>query len=98
MTEYAKHRRNDDHWYSPPFYTGPGGYKLCIRVAANGQGAGAGTHVSVFVHLMRGEYDDRLVWSFRGDITIQLVNQKSDQEHFERTFNFDNFVFSQLEE
>ena len=95
MTEYVKHRRNDDHWYSPPFYTGPGGYKLCIRVAANGQGAGAGTHVSVFVHLMRGEYDDRLVWPFRGDITIQLVNQKSDREHFERTFNFDNFVFSQ---
>ena len=44
---------------------------MCIRVDAND--SDAGTHVSVFVYLMRGEYDSRLVWPFRGDITIQLV-------------------------
>ena len=45
---------------------------MCIRVTANGWYSGAGTHVSVAVHRMRGEYDSRLVWPFRGDITIQL--------------------------
>ena len=50
---------------------------MCIRVVANGLGKGAGTHVSVAVHLMRGEYDSRLVWPFRGDITIQLVNHNN---------------------
>ena len=45
---------------------------MCINVDANGRGTGAGTYVSVYVHLMRGEYDSRLVWPFRGDITIQI--------------------------
>ena len=61
MTQYYTHKKNNDQWYSPPFYTGPGGYKMCIRVVANGWGYGAGTHVSVYVHLMRGEHDSRLV-------------------------------------
>ena len=92
MTEYSKHKRADEDWYSPPFYTGPGGYKMCLRVYANGNGAGAGTHVSVFVYLMRGEHDDQLTWPFQEDITIQLVNQNSDQDHVEDTFAFDDRV------
>ena len=61
---------------------------MCIRVDANGTSSGAGTHVSVFVHLMRGEYDSRLVWPFRGDITIQLVNHSNDDSHCEKTVPF----------
>ena len=95
MTEYTKHKREDDDWFSPaPFYTGPGGYKMCIRAVANGQASGDGTHVSVYVHLMRGEHDDRLVWPFRGDITIQLVNQNSDQDHVERIVHFTDPVIA----
>ena len=63
---------------------------MCIRVNANGLVSGAGTHVSVSVHLMRGEHDDWLVWPFRGDITIQVVNQNSDQDHVELTVPFNN--------
>ena len=88
MTEYSKHKRDGDTWYSPPFYTGPGGYKMCLRVYANGKGDGAGTHVSVYVYLMRGEHDDKLTWPFRGDITIQLVNQNRDQNHVENILDF----------
>ena len=90
MTEYSKHKRNDDVWYSPPFYTGPGGYKMCLRVDANGNDDGAGTHVSVFVYLMRGEHDDKLTWPFRGAITIQLVNQNRDQDHVKYNVVFDD--------
>ena len=63
---------------------------MCLEVDSKGCEEGAGTHVSLFVYLMRGEYDDRLVWPFRGDITIQLLNQISDQEHYEDTFCFDD--------
>ena len=90
MTEYSKHKRDGDIWYSPPFYTGPGGYKMCLKVYANGKGDGAGTHVSVYVYLMRGEHDDKLTWPFRGDITIQLVNQNRDQDHVEYIEVFDD--------
>ena len=55
MTHYSTHKKKKkDEWYSPPFYTGPGGYKMCIRVDAWGYG------ISVHVHLMRGERDSRL--------------------------------------
>ena len=44
----------------------------------------------VYVHLMRGEYDSRLVWPFRGDFTIQLVNYNNDQDHYEQTVHFND--------
>ena len=39
------------------------------------------TEYILCVYLMRGEYDDRLVWPFHGNITVQMVNQSSDQNH-----------------
>ena len=42
----------------------------------------------VCVYLMRGEYDDSLVWPFYGDVTVQLVNLISDKNHQESTFTF----------
>ena len=89
MTEYSKHKGNP-RWYSPPFYTGPGGYKICLKVYADDKVDGTGTHVSVFVTLMRGEHDDKLTWPFRGNITIQLMNQNSDEDNVEYTVVFDD--------
>ena len=40
--------------YSPPFYTGRNGYKMCIRAYLNGDGIGYNTHVSIFFVLMKG--------------------------------------------
>ena len=59
---------------------------MCLRVDSNGCGDGTGTHVSVSVRLMRGEYDSRLVWPFKGDITIELVNHNND--HLEKIMVF----------
>jgi len=39
--------------YSPPFYAGHYGYQLCARVYFNGDGAGYGTHVSLFFVVMQ---------------------------------------------
>jgi len=38
-------------------------------------------HVSVFVCLTQGEYDDHLKWPFNGDITVQLLDQEGREEH-----------------
>ena len=62
---------------------------MCIEVDSNGWGDGSGTHVTVFVHFMRGEYDSRLVWPFKGDITIQLVNHNN-VHHSERILAFND--------
>ena len=85
MAGFEHHKQNDDHWVSQPFYTHSQGYKMCLRVTANGQGSGKGTHITVAVYLMKGEFDDQLEWPFKGDITIQLLNQQGDPGHFTRT-------------
>ena len=60
--------------YSPPFYTSAHGYRLCLRAYLYGDGAGKGTHVSVFLVIMRSEYDDVLLWPFKHRVAISLVN------------------------
>ena len=78
MPDFERHQLSDDEWKSEPFYTHKDGYRMCLGVTANGQGSGKGSHVSVQVYLMNGEFDDELEWPFKGDITIQLLNQKGD--------------------
>ena len=80
--------RHSEEWFSPPFYTHPQGYKMCLSVFANGDGKGKGTHVSVFANLMRGEFDDVLKWPFQGHVVIQLCNQLQDKYHRGHTTDF----------
>ena len=88
MTKYHQHKSTKDIWYSPPFYTHPGGYKMCIKVYANGCDDGADTHVSVFAYLMRGKNDDNLPWPFTGRVGITLLNQLTDKNHYTNTVSF----------
>ena len=61
-----------------------------MRVDANGGVSGKGTHVSVYVYLMKGENDDILTWPFNCDITIQLLNWREDSGHVEDTVSHYN--------
>ncbi|MBC6401979.1 MAG: hypothetical protein GDA37_13425 [Ekhidna sp.] len=71
--------------YSPPFYTGRNGYKMCIRAYLNGDGTGEGTHLSIFFVLMRGEYDPLLQWPFEHKVSLILVDQDQ-KKHLVQTF------------
>ena len=88
MTNFEQHKTDNDDWYSPPFYTHPQGYKMCLNVDANGDGDGKGTHVSVYTHLMRGEFDDHFKWPFQGRVVLQLCNQLEDKRHCGATISF----------
>ena len=61
--------------YSPPFYVGRFGYKVCARLYANGDGIGKGTHMSMFFVIMRGEYDALLPWPFVQKVHFRLIDQ-----------------------
>ena len=87
MTNFEQHKTDGDRWYSPPFYTNPHGYKMCLAVFANGYGRGEGTHIGVSTHVMRGEFDDQLKWPFQGNITIQLLDQEGDKGHVVKKIN-----------
>ena len=88
MTSF--NQRKDKTFYSPPLYTSPTGYKMCVEVVANGygDGIGNGTHVSVFADLMKGDNDDSLTWPFTGTVTFELLNQLEDKNHHKWTVTF----------
>ena len=79
LNEFSKRKYFDNRFYSGPFYTHRQGYKMRLVVDANGYGNGKNTHVSVFVQIMAGEYDDRLRWPFVGDISIMLLNWRENR-------------------
>ena len=84
MNNFDKLKKDDTSWCGPPFHTHVGGYKLGLEFNANGVGSGKDSHVSVYIYMMKGEFDDHLKWPFRGEITVQLVNQKEGGENIER--------------
>ena len=88
MKDFKHAKENKIFWYSPGFYTTHGSYKMCLRVNANGEGDGKGTHVSCYVCLMAGEYDDTLEWPFKGEVTVELLNQLEDKNHMKSTLKF----------
>ena len=83
MTDSEEYQNDNNVRYLPNFYTHTNGYKICLStsVNANGEGSGRSTHLSVFLCLMRGEFDDQLKWPFRGKTTIKLVNQEEDKDY-----------------
>ena len=60
-----KLRVNNDTWYSPPFYSHLGGYKMRLRVESNF------VVLNISVCLMKGEFDDDLSWPLEGTLTLE---------------------------
>ena len=84
MERFQEKQENEALWCSNPVYSHFGGYKMCLIVDAVGQGNAKGTHVSVFVSIMRGDNDDNLKWPFKGTIKVSLLNQLEDGQHCTR--------------
>ena len=78
MKRFEHHRKNNEEWYSEPFHTHEHGYKMCVRIDANGYEKERGTHVSLYIFFLKGEYDDKLEWPFHGQIAVELLDQSED--------------------
>ena len=66
---------------SVPFYSSTEescGYKLKVKLFPNGSGSGKKTHLSVFIIVMKGEYDAILPWPFKKQVKITLIDQLED--------------------
>ena len=92
IINYDHYRMVDYRWRSPSFYSHPGGYKLYCTVYPNGKGDGSGTHLSLYVAIARGEYDDQLKWPFNGVVTIEMFNWKTKKWEFTRRISLDDRV------
>ena len=88
MSSFEHHKASTSLFFSPAFYTSRGGYKMCIRVVANGDGQGKDTNISVYAVVMKGDYDDNLKWPITGTVTVELLNQLEDTNHHAIRFTY----------
>ena len=68
---------------------------MCLKVFANGNGEGQDNHVSVFVYLMRGEFDFHLKWPFQGGVFVRLLDQNDTKQYFQATIRFSETIIAQ---
>ena len=47
---------------------------MCLAIYTNGWAEGRSKCISVYVHLMQGDFDDKLEWPFQGDVHVQLLS------------------------
>ena len=90
MEGYNEKKVNKIQWHSEPFYTHDKGYRICLKVYAAGIGNGRGTHLSVFLSVIKGLHDDELTWPLRGKFEIKLLNQVSDSRHHSVIVTYDD--------
>ena len=79
-------------WLSTGFYTSASGYKMRLKVSFTDDTAATHEYLSSFILLIPGEYDTTLEWPFKGEVTIELLNQLEDKNHYKRVIQFDDSI------
>jgi len=83
-----------------PFLVFEGGYQILFSICPSGcyTGNGEDAYLSVYLHLMKGPYDDELEqtgrWPLRGVFKIELLNQFSDECNYGCHYLLDETVCS----
>ena len=91
ITEFHDKKADSTIWCSDAFYTDVTiGYKMCLCVYPAGNRTSIGTHLSVYLCLMKGPHDDELAWPLRGEFEVTLLNQISDCDHYSSTVAYDD--------
>ncbi len=65
---------------------------MTLVVYPNGWDQWEGSHISVYIRLMKGDNDNVLLFPFSGTIIINLLNWAEDNEHFARIIQFDESI------
>ena len=81
--------------YSPIFYTHSFGYRFRVKVMRTEYSKllSLEAFTSVYVEILAGPFDDRLNWPFKGSITIAVVNQLGDCNHYAASVCFCNETY-----
>ena len=76
---------DDGSIYSAPFHTHVGGYKMCLGIMdRKAVKELISVYIYIILYMKKGEFDSHLVWPFKGNITVQLINQKEGEENLEK--------------
>uniref|UniRef100_T1IS09 MATH domain-containing protein n=1 Tax=Strigamia maritima TaxID=126957 RepID=T1IS09_STRMM len=90
---YTKSAGTEEIVYSDPFYTSEFGYKIRLRLYPNGNGAGKGTHLYVFLQVMKGPHDAILNWPIVWTEKLSILDQLNHKDHHSVTVDSDLIQF-----
>jgi TNF receptor-associated factor 4 len=85
LTNVEHYQSNDLAFYSEPFYSHPGGYRMRVKILPNGCNDTKGAYMGLYVSILRGEFDDELRWPFDGSITVQVYSRATERWSNEHT-------------
>lgn len=74
---------------SVPFHAGRCGYKMAARAYLRGDGDGRGTHLSLYVVLLPGDFDALLPWPFTHTVCLSVLDQSGTGRHRSLSFRPD---------
>ena len=78
---------NQTRWFSRPFFTHAGGYKMCFELDLCST---QGKNLRIDSYLMQGPFDDYLTWPFTGRIAVRVLSHVSDSNYFDYIFDYDS--------
>jgi len=96
VTGFSAKKEKNSWFQCEPFYTGPGGYRMCIVIVTNGEDSGKGSHLTVYSKLMEGSNDASLTWPFKGSVLVTLLNHLSDYNHYAKNIDYVENDFAQV--
>lgn len=77
-------------WDSEPFFTHDKGYKMSFSVDV------VFGSLRVSLYLLRGEYDESLLWPLQGSMNILLLNQVNNRNHYSYNFIYDDNTLEEI--
>jgi len=86
VPEFDDKKKSETNWSSHYFFTHEKGYKIKLNVFPAGRDSHKGTHVSVYLYLMKGPNDNDLTWPLKKRIQVKLLNQVRDTQHHSHAF------------
>ena len=90
MDNFLNYTKRGPVEYSPVYYTHSYGYRFRVKVLRTEYSKllSLDAFTSVFVEIVAGPFDEDLDWPFRGCVTIAMVNQLDDCNHYEQRVCF----------
>ena len=86
LDNFAQHKNAKDSWQSDVLYTCENGYALHLSIHPAGRStAQLSGYISVYIYITKGRFDDQLRWPFKGNFTVQLLNQQGSDDHHSKT-------------
>lgn len=94
VPHYQDQKNSKIDFESPSIYTSNGHYQLSVIVDCNGSTDEEGTYLSVYASVQKGRIKSDITWPFEGAITITLLNQLKDCNHWSVKMTQEHFLES----